>query len=405
MRVVSSKRGFTLVELLVVITIIGILISLLLPAVQAAREAARRAQCNNNLKQIGLAVCNHESALKFYAMAGWGTYYLGHPDLGAGLTQPGGWLFNILPYMEQSGLYNLQSNKHGADLQAAAVTLMTTPLSCYYCPSRRQAKTYPNLDSKWNSPGGWGRDTKAAAFGMGDNSTMNIYDTSISGIALTPPVPAAARNDYAGNIHEWANLLDFRNLSSSHPYYKLTVGYTTVGTQGAVAFKTYFIDDPAIRKLLVGFWFTQWGSDPTSNYACCAQGGVIVPFNSINVGQVQDGTSNTFFAGEKSIEPQYYETGWAHNDQWNAYCGYDGEHTRMACAENQRYRTHFRITRDVDGFPDSANDFGGPHAGGANFVFCDGSVRQISYGINTIILSRLSNRNDGKAIDVADLSM
>src|SRR4051812_39855100 len=89
----SSRRGFTLIELLVVIAIIAVLISLLLPAVQAAREAARRSQCINNLKQIGLSMHNYESSNSslLYGQKGccWGT-----------------WLLPILPGIEQQSLYN-----------------------------------------------------------------------------------------------------------------------------------------------------------------------------------------------------------------------------------------------------------------------------------------------------------
>ncbi|HOM19265.1 MAG TPA: DUF1559 domain-containing protein, partial [Thermoguttaceae bacterium] len=101
-----GPRAFTLVELLVVITIIGILISLLLPAVQSAREAARRTQCINNLKQIGLAILNHEQARREFPTGGdipWPNIanYLTNGQPNGPAKQGLGWAYQILPYLEQ----------------------------------------------------------------------------------------------------------------------------------------------------------------------------------------------------------------------------------------------------------------------------------------------------------------
>jgi len=135
------RPGFTLVELLVVIAIIGILVALLLPAVQAAREAARRMQCSNNLKQIGLAMHNHHDTYKTFPSGGLGwsrprSFTATGVPAGA-KTQNWGWAYQILPYMEQTSVW-----EHASDAVVASTNIKT-----YSCPSLRAPTKFPYSQS------------------------------------------------------------------------------------------------------------------------------------------------------------------------------------------------------------------------------------------------------------------
>jgi prepilin-type N-terminal cleavage/methylation domain-containing protein/prepilin-type processing-associated H-X9-DG protein len=137
-------RAFTIVELLVVIAVIAVLIALLLPAIQTARESARRAQCASNLRQIAHAAIQHEQAIGWLPTGGWGWAWVGDPDRGFGRAQPGGFFYNMLPYIEQQALHDLPSRESNLDARNAKTARMAaTPIPLMACPTRRSPMPYP----------------------------------------------------------------------------------------------------------------------------------------------------------------------------------------------------------------------------------------------------------------------
>ena len=154
------------------------------------------------------------------------------------------------------------------------------------------------------------------------------------------------------------------------------------------------------------FWgLTIWGSPgPTSltngdqnlaefdNIAAKATG-IAYAGSEVKISEVTDGTSNTYCAGEKYLQPDHYETGNVLDDNEFMYIGENEDISRTTC---------YRLLQDSPGYT-SRGSFGGPHAGGANMAFCDGSVRSVSYEVDHDVHRCLGNRHDGEPINASDL--
>jgi prepilin-type N-terminal cleavage/methylation domain-containing protein/prepilin-type processing-associated H-X9-DG protein len=138
------RQAFTLIELLAVAAIVGLLIALLLPAIQSVREASRQGQCANNLKQIGLGVLIHHDNLGHFPYGGWGHEWIGMADRGYHESQPGGWIYNVLPFLELSSLHEL-GRAAESDAYSRRVEV---GLPLFNCPTRRPCGTW-TISSKF----------------------------------------------------------------------------------------------------------------------------------------------------------------------------------------------------------------------------------------------------------------
>ncbi len=195
LRSAKIHRAFTLVELLVVIAIIGILVGLLLPAVQQAREAARRMQCSNNLKQIGLATHNFESTFKYLPPA-----FIG--DNSDSLNSWATWNALLLPQIEAGNQYNLLDIHYRVADQPAAAYQTQNPT--YLCPSRPPAVLSVG---DFATPGGALTDY-AASFGTATN-----YINSVG--AIIPAVPQTILSDSNGKLRldKWKAQITFASIT------------------------------------------------------------------------------------------------------------------------------------------------------------------------------------------------
>ncbi len=336
-RWLNPKAGFTLVELLVVIAIIGILIALLLPAVQAARESARRTQCVNNLKQMGIAFQNHHDSHKHFPTGGWGWFWVGDPDKGFDDNQPGGWIFNILPFMEQTALWETSAGLTGQAKLDANARLLGRPVQYFNCPSRRQTILYR------------------------ENQPPTAYNNVNTALLGNPAF--AAKSDYAVNCGD----------QNRHQ----CPGTNCSNTTGD--------NVPGNGTLTAGF---------TKPRRPTLETGISYRCSMVTTADILDGTSNTLCVGEKFLT--IYD-GTDTTDNESIFCGYVNDLYRTTHSSRYPPRRDVPGMNNAPGLP-HPQCYGSAHAQAFNAAFCDGSVKQISYTVAQGIYAQLGNRKDGKPI-------
>ncbi len=328
------RSGFTLVELLVVITILGILMSLLLPAVNTVRESMRRTQCKNNLMQIGAAANAHLAQYQFFPSAGWGMMWLGDADRGTGARQPGSWIYQILPFMGLDMIHDLGKGQGSAldtssyKYTTAGPELKVAVIPGFICPTRRTVVAYP------------------------DGIHQGAYNSALS--------PSLNHSDYCGNTGTW----DAGEAFGGPP-----------------------------ASCMSTFPNCSWDQDASSG------DGVVYQASQVTQANISDGLSNTFFAGEKWVGTMFYYTSTQAGDDNSMMQGFDHDIIRWCNASHPLERDTY--TGPCSGVHCTPTDdsFGSAHAAGVNFVYCDGSARLISYGIDLTIFTNLACRNDGNVND------
>ncbi|MGI9456118.1 MAG: DUF1559 domain-containing protein [Aeoliella sp.] len=352
---IRQPRAFTLVELLVVIAIIGILVALLLPAVQSAREAARRMQCKNQIKQLGLGCLLHLDTHGFLPSGGWDYDWSADPDRGYGESQPGGWPYSILTYIEQQQLRDLGEGTTGnrRDWERASTQLHQTPVTAFICPSRRSASVYK---------GAW------------------ISVNEQPWLASLSQTSGVAKSDYAANS------------GTSRYFDGEQYGNPTSYQQADTNPRWKSSDDCNDPRDVRGF------------RRC--QSGVIHHRSEIKISRITDGTTHTYLLGEKFMETDNYDGSLDgakrdYGDNQSIFVGFDWDNHRVAfgpisAEDDPDFYQPIQDTPGVDVFPNYR--FGSAHASGYNAVMCDGSVQLIAYDIDFQVHADLANRMDGNVV-------
>lgn len=358
-----KRLAFTLIELLVVIAIIAILVALLLPAVQQAREAARRTQCKNNLKQLGLAMHNYHDVHQIFPCQA--QRFTNGPQP-AGTIGDYSWIAMSLSFLDQAPLYNRlefeapagtvwdrNSNLKSANMQK----LRKTPLKAVMCPSAAQPNVVNGIPDKWQVTG-----YRWAGANAGSGPTGPVTGG-----------PPGAKTDYVGNLgHIWGGWKDCNAVPDA--LVNDAIPGTNFGTKGR---------NPG----------TPWVNGERAN-EWVKGNGVFTYGGGVTIAQITDGTSNTVAVFENMHwvggNAQIFNEAHSHYGGWISPLG--AVHTLRNPINNKNRNWLQGSQGGGDLRCESPSSY---HTGGIQVTLADGSVRFISENIDHGTRYRIAVRNDG----------
>jgi prepilin-type N-terminal cleavage/methylation domain-containing protein/prepilin-type processing-associated H-X9-DG protein len=332
------RRGITLIELLIVVAVIGLLLQLALPAVQMARESARRVSCVNNLRQIAMGCQLHLTSQKHFPSGGWGYAWVGEPERGFGHRQPGGWAYNILPFIEESTVHDMAAGQAGEAKAELLRKMVRTPISIFICPSRRLVQPYPDTLHNYTNAGNpifGGKTDYAGCVGAEEKPEDQPGPTTIEDGDKWAEGPKEDRQWVAGRL---SGVIFQRSLVEPR--------HILDGTSNTYLVGEKFLDPMHYESGV------DWGDD-----------------QHLYLGFDKD----LCRSAHQRFPPQQDEICHATNCDRRDWTGHE---------------------KAYGGFW----QFGSAHSAGLNMAFCDGSVQLVGYAIDPIVHEQFGKRSDEQVV-------